>query len=703
MKWTIGKKITLLGVIPSLAIVFFLYVVLAEKISVKHTANNVNELSQYIINSSKLVHNLQKERGASAVHIGSGGKEMKTELESITQETDNTLASLQNFLASFDAKRYGPIFSSNINSAMDQLGELSLRRDKVDSLSVSKGEATRYYTAINSYFIQSFESVVLQANHPQITAPISAYVNFLSAKELAGIERAVMSGIMASNKPVDSGTLSKWMTFWKGQEKLMNNFEYLASKEVLSFYRSNHTGKVVEDVLRIRNTLLEKANEGNYGVTGKETFMATTRRIDVLKDIENYQSNALQSLSASISSVAKRSVIIYSSIGGVILAVVFYFIYYFTTNINILMRNVIRDLTKVSSILSSASRHVSESSQTVAQGSAEQASSLEETSSTMEEMSTMTKLNADNAQEAANLAQKCNNSAEKGNAAVSNMCDSIDKMNSTSMEVVKSISNSMDEINASSNEIAEITKVIDSIAFQTNLLALNAAVEAARAGDHGKGFAVVAEEVRNLAQRSASAAKDTAVLIKDCVEKADKGTELTNSSSKNMHTIIENVKKSTDNTSAALLEISNSVEKVTTLTNEISSASTEQSDGVSSVNISIQQMDNITQQNASNAEEVATTSDEMSSQAQILLELISDLELQVNGKYSNDELQNRQGNATGHEKNKSFTKRDHSSSHQHSNGGKNGGHVTTQNLTSESILPMEESGVTEHGERFSDF
>ncbi len=295
-----------------------------------------------------------------------------------------------------------------------------------------------------------------------------------------------------------------------------------------------------------------------------------------------------------------------------------------------ILKGIVENLSDGSKQVAMASEQISTSSQGLAQGASEQASSLEETSSTMEEMSTMTKQNADNAQEAASLAQQCSSSAEKGNVAVNEMGESIDKMNTSSMEIVNSMSTSMGEINTSSKKIADITKVIDGIAFQTNLLALNAAVEAARAGEHGKGFAVVAEEVRNLAQRSAAAAKDTAELIDDCVEKADNGTALTNKCKATLEGIVGDVRKSTDNTSAALQEIVSSVEKVTTLTREISTASVEQSDGVASVNSSIQQMDSVTQQNAATAEESASASEELSAQSQTLLDLVGSLASQVN-------------------------------------------------------------------------
>jgi len=266
------------------------------------------------------------------------------------------------------------------------------------------------------------------------------------------------------------------------------------------------------------------------------------------------------------------------------------------------------------------------------------------------------------------------------------------------MEIVDSMSNSMDDINKSSNEIAEITKVIDSIAFQTNLLALNAAVEAARAGEHGKGFAVVAEEVRNLAQRSASAAKDTAVLITSCVDKAGKGAELTNRSKEALQSIVGDVKKSTDNTNTSLQEIVGNVEKVTVLTKEISTASVEQSDGVTSVNESIQQMDQVTQQNAATAEEAASASEEMSAQAQTLKEQVDILAKLVGYNVEEDELQSSSKNAAHR----------HQGHHQPSTVKSNGNGGSTQRQANDDydanvLIPLEEETTSGQHHRIMDF
>lgn len=243
--------------------------------------------------------------------------------------------------------------------------------------------------------------------------------------------------------------------------------------------------------------------------------------------------------------------------------------------------------------VATASEQISSSSQSLAQGSSEQASSLEETSASMEEMASMTRQNAENAKEAAQLASQCNITAESGNKSVNDMNEA------------------MLAINGSSRKIGDILKVIDGIAFQTNLLALNAAVEAARAGEHGKGFAVVAEEVRNLAQRSATAAKDTAALIEDCLHKAEVGTKLSVECKDVLSGIVTNVKKVTD------------------LINEISSASSEQAEGITQVGKAVNEMDKVTQQNAANAEETASASEEMSAQAQFLMDRIKVLSGQL--------------------------------------------------------------------------
>ncbi|ABA89603.2 methyl-accepting chemotaxis sensory transducer, class 36H, Cache_1 domain-containing [Syntrophotalea carbinolica DSM 2380] len=229
--------------------------------------------------------------------------------------------------------------------------------------------------------------------------------------------------------------------------------------------------------------------------------------------------------------------------------------------------------------IAAGSGQVADSSQSLSQGATESASSLEEVTASMVELGSQTRFNADNATKANQLAAHARDAAEKGNQQMAQMVTA------------------MEDINASGQNISKIIKVIDEIAFQTNLLALNAAVEAARAGQHGKGFAVVAEEVRSLAARSATAARETADLIEGSVGKTQNGKHIA------------------DETATALKGIVDGVSTVTDLISEIAAASNEQAAGIEQINQGLGQIDQVTQQNTANAEESAAAAEELAGQA----------------------------------------------------------------------------------------
>ena len=259
------------------------------------------------------------------------------------------------------------------------------------------------------------------------------------------------------------------------------------------------------------------------------------------------------------------------------------------TSINAALANLTNTISSVRNAVESVtagSEQITKGSEDLSQRTSEQASALEETSASMEEMTSTVKQNADNAKQANQLAIAARDTADKGGA------------------VTKKAVDAMGEINKSSKKIADIITVIDEIAFQTNLLALNAAVEAARAGEHGRGFAVVAAEVRNLAQRSATAAKEIKGLINESIQRVTDGSELVNQSGKTLEEIVSSVKRVTD------------------IIAEISAASQEQASGIDQVNKAILSMDETTQQNAALVEETTSAAQSMKEQAKELMQQV---------------------------------------------------------------------------------
>ncbi len=515
-----------------------------------------------------------------------------------------------------------------------------------------------------------------------------------------------------------------------------------------------------------------KINSAEYIVAYDDAFTSANSTMHAINDaaaLYQEESQARMSMMLKIQTISVIIVCVVIGLGWIL----------FAQPLIRFLSNLVAKLSDSSEQIASASEQLSSAGQSLAQGASEQASSLEETSASMEEMSSMTKKNSENAVETSKLVDVCITDAENGNNAAAE------------------VSSSMEEIASSSKKIADITKVIDGIASQTNalalkagkdtsqiimqgnsfavvakevrnlanksmsaaketkekvenciakvntfengtgnnaelkeniemiaegitdienlayhtsLLALNAAVEAARASDNGEKFAAVTEEVSNLAKKSADAAKDTTVLIGECVQKAGAGTKIAAKCKEDTEHIVKDVKQ------AAVL------------TKEITEASAEQSEGITQVSSAVQQMDQVTQRNAANAEETASASEELAAQAQTMKDQIGILALQVGGNGNGEKKNDTDLKVSENRVFKIFspainilksiarlrklddssngTKSESKSSPEatpngNGNGKKKG--VVTETVSNESIIPMGENRIAEHDESCKDF
>ena len=326
-------------------------------------------------------------------------------------------------------------------------------------------------------------------------------------------------------------------------------------------------------------------------IPGTPYWIGTGVYID---NLETLKAEARQAMQISVLPMKRLSV----GIGAVLVLALMIASYFVNRSITRPLNLAISNLSAGSDQTAQASAQVSDASQSLASGATQQAASLEETAAALEEMSGMTRRNADSAVKAKTVAGATRGAAEEGAAQMGRM------------------STAMSEIQASSGEIAKIIKTIDEIAFQTNILALNAAVEAARAGEAGAGFAVVAEEVRNLAQRSALASRETATKIELAIHKSQQGVEISAGVAGRLNTIVDRARE------------------VDSLVAEIAAGSMEQDQGIKQITTSITQMDQVVQGNAARAEETASASEELRAQAAELHNVIEDLNAMIRGRSS---------------------------------------------------------------------
>ncbi|PCI58255.1 MAG: methyl-accepting chemotaxis protein, partial [Gammaproteobacteria bacterium] len=489
-------------------------------------------------------------------------------------------------------------------------------RTLISNFEIATPAAISYYTNLNTKLLNSISQIAVLSSNADISKQAAAYVNFLKSKERAGIERAVLANTFAAGKFAPN-MYEKFNALVTEQQTYLNVFNSFASQKQQNYLKRTLVGNNVNEVMKYRKIAREKyATNSRFGVEAGDWFKAATGRINLLKQVEDQFSQDLAKTATRLNDEASSSFMHALIISIVAAAVTFIFSYLVVKGVTVpltdalaRMRDIAEgegDLTKrievksndevgllctaannfiqkihdvISSVktnaegLRDASNQVNSAAQDLSSGSSEQAASVEETSSSLEEMSATVNQNAENASQTEKMASNSAIQAQEGGKQVS-------------------------ETVVAMKDIAEKIGIIEDIAYQTNLLALNAAIEAARAGEHGRGFAVVASEVRKLAGRSETAAGEISGLAKSSVDVAEEAGKL-------------------------LQEIVPSIAKTAELVEEINASSEEQASGISEINSAMEQLDTVTQNNASLAEELSATAEEMTAQVQSLADMMS--------------------------------------------------------------------------------
>ncbi|WP_457754928.1 methyl-accepting chemotaxis protein [Thermovibrio ammonificans] len=652
---TIKQKLLLINVVILafvIALVGFFFFDVKLQMEALNREKVLNDLSSKI---SLLVHETQRERGASAGYLGSRGKKFAAILRQQRLRTDERVAQFKEFLSRVGLDAFPEDIREKLQEALAYLAQLPQVRQKVDSLSIPVKEEVAYYTNLNKVLL---DAVALSAKHASTSSLVKAlkgYSCFLKAKERVGIERAILSNAFAADK-FAPGMFAKWLQLVAQQEAYLDAFKSIASDRVLEFYREKMNSPVVSEVERMRRIALEKAETGGFGVDSVYWYKTITRMIDLMKQVDDFISESNRELIKSLYRKNEAKAIAVGVSSLVFMVGISLFLYLVSRSISrrieLLNEKVGRleqlDLTVDLSVegndeiadmvrsLNGVIQRIKElllRSLEVAQVNYKESEHLDQIAKKLKELSdsvaedvaeiresiSTTKEDAFvNKQTASEIAQVLSEAGGVVNELLKSVT-SFTEVVSSGKAKQEELEELVSSIESKTGEIKRIVDIISNIAEQTNLLALNAAIEASRAGEAGKGFAVVADEVRKLAEKVRSSLLE----ISQITEFITKGIKQVAVQTKEMAAQMEEMSESfsglvseAEKTKESLVEAEEKTDLLTRRQEEL----VELMEGLEG---RVEEIDGAVEQEKKGVEEVQQATKALKREANVLKELLS--------------------------------------------------------------------------------